>query len=66
MNLAVDWAEKPQHKQTKLSLMNRLNKIESAIFKLWKLYFQRISFQIIYNLQQSLRNSSKQTHHVFS
>ena len=26
--------------------MNRLNKTESAVFKLWMLYFQRISFQI--------------------
>ena len=31
-----------------LSLMNRLNKTESAVFKLWMLYFQRISFQIIF------------------
>ena len=31
-----------------LSLMNRLNKTESAIFELWILYFQRISFQITY------------------
>ena len=30
-----------------LSLMNRLTKTESAVFKLWMLYFQRISFQII-------------------
>ena len=30
-----------------LSLMNRLNKIESAIFKFWMLCFQRISFKII-------------------
>ena len=27
-----------------LSLMNRLNKTESAVFKLWMLYFQRIFF----------------------
>ena len=30
-----------------LSLMNRLNKTESAVFKLWMLYFQRLFFQII-------------------
>ena len=31
-----------------LSLMNRLNKTASAVFKLWMLYFQRILFlQII-------------------
>ena len=35
-----------------LSLINRLNKTESAVFKLWMLYFQRISFQIIYRSQQ--------------
>ena len=29
------------------SLMNRLNKTESAVFKLSMLYFQTISFQII-------------------
>ena len=27
-----------------LSLMNRLNKTESSVFKLWMLYFQRIYF----------------------
>ena len=27
-----------------LSLMNRFNKTESAVFKLWMLYFQRILF----------------------
>ena len=27
-----------------LSLMNRLNQTESAVFKLWMLYFQSISF----------------------
>ena len=27
-----------------LSLMNRLNKTKSAVFKLWMLYFQRIFF----------------------
>ena len=27
-----------------LSLINRLNQTESAVFKLWMLYFQRISF----------------------
>ena len=27
-----------------LSLMNRLSKTESAVFKLWMLYFQRIFF----------------------
>ena len=32
--------------------MNRPNKIEPAVFKLWMLYFQRISFQIIYRIQQ--------------
>ena len=31
-----------------ISLMNRLNQTESAIFKLWMLYFQRIPFQIIW------------------
>ena len=31
-----------------LSLMNRLNKTESAVFKLCMLYFQRISFQMLY------------------
>ena len=30
-----------------LSLMNRLNKTESAVFKLWMLYFQSLFFQII-------------------
>ena len=30
-----------------LSPMKRLNKTESAVFKLWMLYFQMISFQII-------------------
>ena len=30
-----------------LSLLNRLNKTESAVFILWMLYFQRISFQIM-------------------
>ena len=30
-----------------LSLMNRLNKTEPAVSKLWMLRFQRISFQII-------------------
>ena len=30
-----------------VSLMNRLSKTESAVYKLWMLYFQRISFQII-------------------
>ena len=35
-----------------LSLINRLNKTESAIFKLWMLCFQRISFQIMSNSQQ--------------
>ena len=30
-----------------LSLMRRLSKTESAVFKLWMLYFQRISFQTI-------------------
>ena len=33
--------------QLPLSLMNRLNKTESAVFILWMLYFHRISFQII-------------------
>ena len=28
-----------------VSLMNRLNKTESAVFKLWMLYFQRILWQ---------------------
>ena len=27
-----------------LSFMNRLNKTESDVFKLWMLYFQKISF----------------------
>ena len=31
-----------------LSLINRLKQTESAVFKLWMLYFQRISVQIIY------------------
>ena len=35
-----------------LSLMNRLHKTESAIFKLWMLCSQRMSFQIIQNSQQ--------------
>ena len=30
-----------------LSLMNRLNQTESAVFNLWMLHFHRISFQII-------------------
>ena len=30
-----------------LSLMNKLNKTKSAVFKLWMLYFQMITFQII-------------------
>ena len=29
-----------------LSLMYRLNQTETAVFKFWMLYFQRISFQI--------------------
>ena len=29
-------------------IINRHNHTESAVFKLWMLYFQRISFQIIY------------------
>ena len=34
-----------------LSIMDRLNKTESAVFKLWLLYFQKIFFfQIIYIL----------------
>ena len=42
-----------------LYLMNRLNKTESAVFKLWMLYFQRISFEImkrIYLLRQVIRS----------
>ena len=34
-----------------LSLMNRLNKAESAVFKLRMVCFQRISFQIIFHLK---------------
>ena len=34
--------------QLPLPLMNRLNKTESAVFKLWMLCFQRILFQIFY------------------
>ena len=34
-----------------LPLMDRLNKAESAVFKLWMLCFQRISFQIIFHLK---------------
>ena len=30
-----------------LSLMNRLNKTESAIFKFWMLCFQMISFRLL-------------------
>ena len=30
-----------------ISLMYRINKTESAIFKIWMLYFQRVLFQII-------------------
>ena len=33
--------------QLPFSLMNRLNQYESAVFKCWMLYLQRISFQII-------------------
>ena len=29
-----------------VSLMNRLNQTESAIFKLWMMYFQRIPFRL--------------------
>ena len=36
-----------------LSLMNRLNKTESAVFKLWMLYFERISIQIILIVPQA-------------
>ena len=32
-----------------LSLMSRLNKTESAVFKLWTLYFQMMSFADRYN-----------------
>ena len=31
-----------------LSLIHRLNKTKSAVFKHWMLYFQMMSFQIIY------------------
>ena len=37
-----------------LSLMNRLNKFEYAVFKLGMLYFQRFSFHFIYSLKYTL------------
>ena len=33
-----------------LSLMNRLNKPESAVFKLWMLYFQKDHFYRLFTL----------------
>ena len=35
-----------------ISLMNRLNLTESAVFKMWIQYFQKISFEIILRSQQ--------------
>ena len=40
------------HPPVRLSLLNRLSQTESAIFKLWRLYFQKITFQIIERSQQ--------------
>ena len=44
--------------------MNRLNKTESAVFKLWMLYFQRISFQIIWIVYIVIQGTGQTTPRV--